>query len=743
MVSFAVFLLVAVMSIVIQFVIIFKYKIKDIAGLAGALLMAAGAALAFIFIYEPFNFYPTIVFGAGALAFIIGASRFAVLSERQKDDQSAEIQARTVSDILHVAATRESLIELLNYSLDRYLELFSLNSGAIHILHKARNILVMGSYRGLAPSRAKKLEQILPGETAIGRAVHNKRVLIIRDLRVSPDYRFLGGKAEGYSFLAVVPIIVDDDCWGVITLLGRKKYHRGMLNIGQLEQFGHKLGQALELGRENRRMTAAFSRLNNKMGFYNMLFDKVRKDWLDGDENIFKTLSKYPSSPFGGRPFCLLTVSLDKCRCVYYQGVGDYSNYIDADFDNEITAANIMSHYKADKFFKIDVEDISQLVPDNFFSNRKLVSYGYSYDDAISGILVVDESKISETQNYESDLWLISNIFNLACIRTVYQKERDKSQYIQPVDESYSVIAEELATVLAKIAENVQAVIDRLSKSSDSIDIDDFKRWLSDAEQSVFQGLGLVREFGARNNPNDIIQSMLENEKFDVAFYPGEKLPSIKSDHAEFESIVREIIKQAVEDNKRIRLKSSSENHSISLTIEGELKPRFPSEELVNKARLHNIRINTAGQNIESQTIRDPDNQTNHSRKYAALVIESNNVIADLLADLFSRIDYSCKAVSSGKEGLAFIESAKERNETIDAVVIDITLDDISGLELSKRIKEFDSGIYTIIISSWGVNLYQNTLDDAGVNAVLHKPFRLEQLTKVLPDRKQDAASNQ
>ena len=68
MVSFAVFLLVAIISIVIQLVILFRHRIKDFAGIIGALLMAAGAVLAFIFINELFNFYSTIVFGAGALS---------------------------------------------------------------------------------------------------------------------------------------------------------------------------------------------------------------------------------------------------------------------------------------------------------------------------------------------------------------------------------------------------------------------------------------------------------------------------------------------------------------------------------------------------------------------------------------------------------------------------------------------------------------------------------------------------
>ncbi|MHA1744192.1 MAG: response regulator, partial [Candidatus Heimdallarchaeota archaeon] len=94
------------------------------------------------------------------------------------------------------------------------------------------------------------------------------------------------------------------------------------------------------------------------------------------------------------------------------------------------------------------------------------------------------------------------------------------------------------------------------------------------------------------------------------------------------------------------------------------------------------------------------------------------------------------KAVSSGNEGLAFIKSARNSAEAIDVVIIDMALEDIAGLELCKKIKQFDSSIHTVIISSWGVNFYTSTLNEAGVDAVLHKPFRLEQLSQILPGPK-------
>jgi DNA-binding response OmpR family regulator len=114
-----------------------------------------------------------------------------------------------------------------------------------------------------------------------------------------------------------------------------------------------------------------------------------------------------------------------------------------------------------------------------------------------------------------------------------------------------------------------------------------------------------------------------------------------------------------------------------------------------------------------------------------------------LLSDLLARLGYKSNAVISGEKGLDFLKSAGSSKQPVDIVIIDISLDDISGLELSKKIKELNDSIYTIVISSWGVNLFQNTLDDAGVDAVLHKPFRLEQLTRVLPDITKNAAGNQ
>lgn len=732
-----------------------KYNLNNLASWTGSLLMMVGAALSYGAIGILFNIIANIVFTIGAVAFLVGIYKLAVSASRTKTDQSVRIQEKTISDILQVAATRESLLELLSYSLDRFLEVFSLNSGTIHIYHDPKNILVMGAYRGLSPSHANKLELIKPGETAIGRAVQNKRVLIIRDLRVSPDYQFFGGKAEGYSFLAVVPIMVNSDCWGIIALLGRKKYHRGMLDVGLLEQFGLKLGQALVLGRENRRMATAFNRLRNVIVFYNRLFDNIKTSWETKspwhENTAFKMLDNYSEKLLGGRPFCVFKISSGVCKCIYRQGYQELkAGYKFHDLPEEITLESLPSDFKLAEFFKVKVQELSHLIPPGFFKNEETTGYGFYYSDNVRGMVLIDEIKEVVVKNYTDDVILIKNLFTLMSILLDIRKSQEVISSVQPADDEISDIVQDLSTVFTGISGNVQLLLEQFSQESNITEIDDFIRRLRSVEQTTLKGVELVDKIGMQHNTNAVIQSALESESLNVAFYPGSKLPRIQSGIEDFKKTVIEIVKQAVENSQSpdssgpVRLKLSGHDQSIVLTLEGRVTPGFPSADLVEKVRKHNLEINVSEHGDNARvSISNDEKKAQAAGNLNILVIENKPILRELLEDLFSRIGHEFKVVSSGNEGLANLESAKSRGETFDVVVIDMALEDIAGLELSKKIKQFDSGIYTVIISSWGVSFYANTLNDAGVDAVLHKPFRLEQLSQVLPkQKKRDATQN-
>ena len=727
----------ATISIIIVLVLTAKLKMKSWSAWFGAFLMLAAGLIGLLdFRLMPATY--TIAFAIGVILYVSSIYQFAVNAGRPKNGQDSEAQARMVADILQVAAARESLIELLNYSLDRILEVFSLNSGAIHIFHQAKNVLVLGSYRGLTPAHAQKLELIRPGQNAIGRTVENKRLLIIRDLRVSPDFEFFGGKSDGYSFLAVTPVMVEGECWGVITLLGRKKYHRGMLNVPQLEQFGLKLGQALVLGRENRRMTTAFNRYRNIVDFHNQLFASLKSRWLDNqfwlNNTLFKSLSRVSLKLFGGKPYCLYHISEGTARCVYVQDAAE-SMVIGATLQNsEVAVADLPVRFRAGEFFSVDAFDLARLVPYRSFSNEKLAGYGFRFGDDTVGMIVIEEPSLKALSSYGEDVTLIGNLFIVSYLQKL-SFEKAPVQLESPAAENVEV-PEELSTVFEVINGNLQLIVNQLRERELIAENDELGRRLTDIEEALRQGSGLLGRANSPNNANALIQSVLDAEQLNVAFYPGDHLPKLKGDFEGFRSTIREILKGAIAQNRPIRLKSASQNHSISLTIEGEVKDDFPSADLLDRAKKHNLQIDIARLNIQAaETAHVEAGVEPTGRLSNALVVENRPVIADLLADFFAQVGYDIKAVSSGREAISYMEGVADRTAPVDVAVIDMTLDDYSGLELCRKIKEMHPEIYTVIISSWGVNLYKNTLDDAGVDAVLHKPFRLEQFKAALQSR--------
>jgi len=743
MFSFIAFWIVALTSIACLMALAVKFKINSFAGWIGSILMLASAGLSQVIVYQTASLIITIVFVIGFVMFITGIYNKAKKSEFKNNHQQGDPQAKTISDILQVAASRESLIELLNYSLDRFLEVFSLNSGAIHIFHGSKNMLVMGAYRGLVPSHANRLELIEPGQTAIGRAVQNKRVLIIRDLRVSPDYGFFGGKAEGYSFLAVAPIMVEGKCWGVITLMGRKKYQRGMLDVNQLEQFGDKLGQALVLGRENRRVQAAYGQLSGIVEFYNHLFSRLKKDLTQekawDDSRIFRALKSSPVKLFNGRPFGVFKFHSGLGQCVYIQTANGYLN---DDYKFEAITATIPSSFKAGRYFNLTDYELPGLLPPGSFGDSRLTGYGYSFDNNFSGIIVTDISEISELEKYVGDIVVIGNLLTLSYLNSMTPKDRIEQP--KSTDAVADEVAQELSTVFAGISGNVQLMFDQLGHNGKVVNPDDYSRWLKSVETSAMKGMGLLNKIGPRDNPNIIIQSVLDSEDFNVAFYPGSKIPMVATNPDEFKHTIKAILTEAISGNRLIRLKSSPQNNSLALTIEGEVKAGFPSPDIIKLAHRNNIEVNIVKQDDRLNRGAEKSGEEIENRPtLKSLTVENKLIIVELLEDFFRQIGYSNHTVDTGKEGLAFLESAKSKQERIDVAVIDMTLDDISGLELCRKLKAIDPNIYTVIISSWGVNLYKNTLDDAGVDAVLHKPFRLGQLNNVLPKRDiKDAAEN-
>jgi CheY-like chemotaxis protein len=114
--------------------------------------------------------------------------------------------------------------------------------------------------------------------------------------------------------------------------------------------------------------------------------------------------------------------------------------------------------------------------------------------------------------------------------------------------------------------------------------------------------------------------------------------------------------------------------------------------------------------------------------KKKILVVEDDADTRELYCELLEAEAFEILQAGSGKAGLDRLHSS----ETLDAVIIDLSLPDMSGLDFVKEVRSDPrwQGLKVIVISGWD-NLKAKA-DSVGAWAHLRKPFDLAALGRVI-----------
>ncbi len=123
------------------------------------------------------------------------------------------------------------------------------------------------------------------------------------------------------------------------------------------------------------------------------------------------------------------------------------------------------------------------------------------------------------------------------------------------------------------------------------------------------------------------------------------------------------------------------------------------------------------------------------------LAVDSQDVIRELLTSMLTGMGYDATVVSESNEAIGEFQRASEENGKFEIVIADNVLDTISGLELSAKLKEIDPEFSFVLISGWGQEPEYSELESSGVDRVLRKPFRIEQLSEVIGDLLREKSS--
>lgn len=109
------------------------------------------------------------------------------------------------------------------------------------------------------------------------------------------------------------------------------------------------------------------------------------------------------------------------------------------------------------------------------------------------------------------------------------------------------------------------------------------------------------------------------------------------------------------------------------------------------------------------------------------LAIDDQAIILDLLAAMCQSLGHEIVVSRDSEDGLHLLKKHRP-----DLVIIDMAMPGMSGLELAARLKAVSSETPIIMITGWGVQIEPERLTRAGVDYLLHKPFRLEQLSEII-----------
>jgi DNA-binding NtrC family response regulator len=109
--------------------------------------------------------------------------------------------------------------------------------------------------------------------------------------------------------------------------------------------------------------------------------------------------------------------------------------------------------------------------------------------------------------------------------------------------------------------------------------------------------------------------------------------------------------------------------------------------------------------------------------KPSILIVDDDEVMRETLSDVLKRGEYEVYSVDSGGETLSVI-----RKNIIDVILLDMRLPDGDGLELLKKIKEFDTEILVIIMTAYSDIQTAVSSMKSGAYHYINKPFDLEEL---------------
>lgn len=115
--------------------------------------------------------------------------------------------------------------------------------------------------------------------------------------------------------------------------------------------------------------------------------------------------------------------------------------------------------------------------------------------------------------------------------------------------------------------------------------------------------------------------------------------------------------------------------------------------------------------------------KSTQSRAVKILVVEDDTNIRNVMRDLLKMHGYEVYLAADGENGLKYLQS-----DTYDLLISDLGLPGISGWDLARAARRHQADIVIMVISSWQGKKAEQKMAECGIDKVIWKPFRFDEI---------------
>lgn len=111
------------------------------------------------------------------------------------------------------------------------------------------------------------------------------------------------------------------------------------------------------------------------------------------------------------------------------------------------------------------------------------------------------------------------------------------------------------------------------------------------------------------------------------------------------------------------------------------------------------------------------------------MLVDDEPAVCITLKRMLEKNGYTVSAYSSSIEA---VKAYREDPEHYDLVITDLTMPEMTGLELAREVHSFREEMPIILMSGFGIDIDEHKLTAAGVNEFIVKPFTCRDITEIV-----------